>query len=472
MANSISAVTAVYKGTPKGGAPALLRSYDSRKEPAPEYLCTIWQAGRATSATQLAFKPIEIGHSLFLDEGAGRYNPAPQILDEAAVNEWPGREIGAFVSIGTGKRPSGSSSNKHEWWEGFVGSGMGDFADARRRLIAKIEECEDTHQYMLRDHLRKRGVNAENYCRLNVDIGVGEFGMNEWDRMTEISTNTRRYLGKSTVQKMILDTAVRMAKIERSKRRQAGRPGADMPAPGPATYTAIPPPSNPLAIELPGDEIMVPNSARPLSYPESSTVGSPTSGSYRQSLTSMSSQDKFVVISPHDEHFASPTSSGPRRSNDIVSPIAPSTRRSGEETRPSTSGNTPYVTANPSPRRSAEHSHPPPPTSNPSSTAQQHPPPVPPKTPMPFFSADDVKQPLSAEPPLSSHPALQPTSPTGGVPMVTMMNGRPIPQIRQNGKKMPLPYPDDEISIDRVGSPPVVNMARKPEFTSGGGRRE
>jgi len=173
-----TAVTAVYKNTPKGGAPAFLRSYDSRKEPASEKECTIWQAGRATSATGLAFKPIQIGQSVFIDEGAGKYNPSPQVLDEAVINEWPGREVGVFVSIGTGKRPPNTGNQQHLWWESFVGGACGGFAEARRRLINKIEGCEDTHQYMVSDHLTKRGVNPMNYYRLNVEVGVGEFGMN------------------------------------------------------------------------------------------------------------------------------------------------------------------------------------------------------------------------------------------------------------------------------------------------------
>ena len=173
-----TAVTAVYKSTPRGGAPALLRSYDSRKESAPEFECTIWQAGRATSATGLAFKPIKIGQSVFIDEGNGKFNPSPQVLDEAVLNEWPGRDVGVFVSIGTGKRPNGTGNQQHLWWEGFVGGAIGDFAEARRRLMSKIEGCEETHQYMMSEHLAKRGVNPENYFRLNVEVGVGEFGMN------------------------------------------------------------------------------------------------------------------------------------------------------------------------------------------------------------------------------------------------------------------------------------------------------
>ena len=79
----------MYQGTPSGGGAILLRSYDSRKEPAPEFNCTIWQAARATAAIKMAFKPIQVGQSVFIDEGAGKYNTTPQILYYAVVNEWP-----------------------------------------------------------------------------------------------------------------------------------------------------------------------------------------------------------------------------------------------------------------------------------------------------------------------------------------------------------------------------------------------
>ncbi|RMZ81383.1 hypothetical protein DV738_g2200, partial [Chaetothyriales sp. CBS 135597] len=265
-----TAVTAVYKGTnPRTGSSILLRSYDSRKEPPPEYYCTIWQAGRATCATGLAFKPIQIGQSVFTDEGAAKYNPSPQILEEAATNEWPGREIGMFVSVGTGKRPAGTSNQQHEWWEGFVGGTMGNFAEARRRLIAKIEACEDTHIQMLTTELPRRGIPLENYCRLNVEVGVGEFGMNEWDRLSEMTVSTRRYLKKSDTQKILENAAVKMAKIELMHRRwnrtlsrrypSSSSIGQDLPLETGPTLATVPS-AHEGAVELPasvGDKYMV-----------------------------------------------------------------------------------------------------------------------------------------------------------------------------------------------------------------------
>ncbi|KAL2171300.1 hypothetical protein VTG60DRAFT_3187 [Thermothelomyces hinnuleus] len=244
-----TAVTAVYKGTPKGGAPAMLRSYDSRREPAPEFDCKIWEAGRATCAIGLAFKPIQIGQSVFHDDGAGTFNPSITALDEAVVNEWPGREVGVFVSVGTGKRPRGSDANSALWYEDF----LGEFAEARRKLIAKIEGCEKIHEQMKREHLSKRGVNIENYYRWNVEVGVGEFGMNEWNRLADISTNTRRYLAREEEQKMVQSASAKLAKIHFAKQRWERLSQA-----GPEAAQKVPQISLPLAAELPGDIPPVP----------------------------------------------------------------------------------------------------------------------------------------------------------------------------------------------------------------------
>lgn len=287
--NSGSAVTAVYQGTnPRTGSSILLRSYDSRKEPAPEFNCKIWEAGRATSAVGLAFKPIQIGQSVFIDEGAGKFNPAPQLLEEAASNEWPGREVGVFVSIGTGKRPEGTNARQHEWWEDFVGGSMGAFAEARRRLIAKIEGCEETHQQMLKTELPKRGIPLENYCRLNVSVGLGEFAMNEWQHLSPMTNNTRKYLNEPATQRVLMDTAVKISKIELMKRRQDHRAEAYLRESSWSLRNNLAsPPTHPQAIELPtSDEPM------PRTPPQHYRV--PGRPPYPDQFAS--SQDKFVLV--------------------------------------------------------------------------------------------------------------------------------------------------------------------------------
>lgn len=409
-------VTAVYKGSPRGAPPVMLRSYDSRKEPPPEFDCKIWQAGRATCAIGLAFKPIRIGQSVFHDDGVGTFNPAPEALDEAVVNEWPGREIGCFVSVGTGRRPKGSGANQEQWYEGF----LGEFAEARRRLISKIEGCEKIHEYMLREHLAKRNVNIENYYRLNVEIGVGEFGMNEWHRLGEISTGTRRYMARTEEQRMVQGISTKLAKILKAKIRweRALRDVPDIVHPPTTSF------ESPLAVELPGDTPTYP----PL--PPRSPVS-------RQSFDSGS--DSI--------HMASPHLRSPRVSHDFAD--SHSSHKSGQSPPPTahrppfpptndrTSGSRPddsdklvvtaptpsqYLTASGSDKIAImspdEHPKPPPQFQSAPPPQRLEPPPLPPKTPLPDHQQGGRRPPSNPAP----------------------------------------PYPlDDE-------APPPVNMARKPEY--------
>jgi len=414
-----TAVTAVFKNGKKAEKPTvLLRSYESRKESALEPDCTIWQAGRATSATALAFKPITIGTSTFLDEGPGRYNPAPMVLDEAVINEWPGRDVGVFISIGTGKRPAGTNTQQHLWWEGFVTSNIGDFAEARRRLVSKIEGCEETHQFMLKQHLTDCRVQIENYYRFNVEVGVGEFGMNEWNRLAEISSNTRMYLAKTDVTNMNVDAAAKMSRIHRAKirwERQAnGEPAFDQPPPTIPQRNEYQTPTNPMAVELPAEDVYIP--PMPQGRPNSEFL-SPTGGFGYNDFHRRSSSDEKIAIISHDEYAESAnTDPGPgRRSRDIPTPPY---RRSGELTNPD------GQPLNGSPRRSGE-------TPRPSGDAPRRtPPPLPPKTPLPYPEDGRPQAPA-----IQSHPAF-----------------------RNQAMGVPLPYPDTD------APPPAVNKATKPEF--------
>ncbi|PHH70274.1 hypothetical protein CDD80_6119 [Ophiocordyceps camponoti-rufipedis] len=293
-----TAVTAIYKASPPNSPPVMLRSYDSRHEPPPEFDCKIWQAGRATCAIGLAFKPVYIGQSCFHDDGVGTFNPAPEALDEAVVNEWPGREVGVFVSVGTGKRLKSSGINQQSWYDGL----LGDFSEARKRLIMKIEGCEDIHEAMQQEHLAKRGVNRENYYRLNVEMGVGEFGMNEWHRLGDISTSTRRYMARDREQRMIHGISTKLAKILRAKARwdRAERGIADS-----VKSSSAPNIEMPMAVELMGDVPTTfpatPHSPESRSSFESGSdrlmVSAPTPAQYRLATAG----DKIAVIGP-DEH--------------------------------------------------------------------------------------------------------------------------------------------------------------------------
>lgn len=226
--------------------------------------------------------------------------------------------------------------------------------------------------------------------------------MNEWNRLADISTGTRRYLGKSEVQRMNLDAAAKLAKIHRAKQR------FERDSMSSRDFKVLPdvPEAYPMAVELPAE---IP--AQPPRSP-------PPRPSYESGY-----HDTLEVPSQHKT--PSPRSSGENQSR-------PTERRQSPKMgspKPSDSNNDRFVIHSPTPgeyrnaggadkiaimsqdefpKPKMEPPKPPP--------ARVEPPPLPPKTP--------IQDP--------------------GLPMG---RGRP-----------PLPYPLDD------GPPPAVNMARKPDY--------
>jgi hypothetical protein len=209
-------VTATYKGSDADTPIAFLRTYESAHSSSPTPKCTVWQAGRATAAHHPAFKPIQIGHEIFIDEGPGPYSPVMHILEEALVHEWPGREIGVLISIGTGMKAStgdwASTSPTSTSKSLLQSSFLGKFADAKQKHEAKMMRCEEIHQELLAN-IEKTGVARENYIRLNVEREVGDYGINEWRRFAEISTSTRKYLSRHDIHSINQGAAEKLAAL-------------------------------------------------------------------------------------------------------------------------------------------------------------------------------------------------------------------------------------------------------------------
>ncbi|KAI5777135.1 acyl transferase/acyl hydrolase/lysophospholipase [Geopyxis carbonaria] len=205
--------TAHYASSTPDSPPCLLRTYPSKYSTATPASCTLWQAGRATCAHAPAFKPITIGPDIFLDDGPGRYSPVAQVLEEALVHEWPGRPVGVLISIGSGLPPTPTTPTSTK--KSFLHrTPLGRFADARERHAQKMRDAEAIHQELLAG-LHRTGVEHAAYFRLNVEVGVGDYGINEWSRMAEISADTRRYLARGDVAAMNRDAGERMAGVHR-----------------------------------------------------------------------------------------------------------------------------------------------------------------------------------------------------------------------------------------------------------------
>lgn len=248
---------------------------------------------------------------------------------------------------------------------------------------------------MLDEHLALRGVDREAYFRLNVEVGVGDFGMNEWARLADISTSTRRYLARSEVQTMSLSAAARLARIYLNKLRS----DPNVPPPPPRdprrqTLQNVPEASYPtFAAELPAD------------VPPQHML-TPSRLSYDMGAT-----DNLALPVRHSPR----TSEESRRPSSNPSPLSGSPMTAGAD-RFTAHAPTPsqYWTAGGMDKIAIV-----------SEDEEPGPPPLPPKTPI------DGRRPERV---------------------------RPLSGVGFGGGGMGPPYPLDD------GPPPVVNMARKPEW--------
>jgi len=166
--------------------PVLFRTYKSHE---PHSDCKIWEAARATSAAPAFFKHINIGRAQpYIDGGLGRNNPSRVVLDEAKAL-FGARHIGCLVSIGTGHVET--ISIKKSW-------GLCQIVptDISNTLRAIANDCEDTHESMLRLFEQL----PTTYFRLNVEQGLQGSKLSEWERLSKVEAHTAQYLRRKEVE--------------------------------------------------------------------------------------------------------------------------------------------------------------------------------------------------------------------------------------------------------------------------------
>lgn len=176
----------------------LLRSYDSRRPQ--EVDCTIWEAGRATSAASSFFDPIKIGQfdETFVDGGTGCNNPIEKVFEEA-LDIWgqgARARIDCFLSIGTGQPTE----------RGF-GSGLKEIAST---LIHISTETEQTAVRFARIHAPFLGASPQHrtvYFRFNVAKGLEEIGLERHEDKAKIAAATNVYLSSPQISNDLTDCA-------------------------------------------------------------------------------------------------------------------------------------------------------------------------------------------------------------------------------------------------------------------------
>ncbi|KAJ7033023.1 FabD/lysophospholipase-like protein [Mycena alexandri] len=167
--------------------PVLFRTYDSHET---HTGCKIWEAARATSAAPTFFKRIKIGRGQhFIDRGLGSNNPSKVVLDEAK-RVFPNRQIGCIVSIGTGQGGI-ISIDRPGFFQRLIPT------DVIEALQGIATDCEAKHEEMLA--LFDNSPNT--YFRLNVEQGMQNIKLSEWEKLSNVEAHTAQYMRRKEVEK-------------------------------------------------------------------------------------------------------------------------------------------------------------------------------------------------------------------------------------------------------------------------------
>ncbi|KAK3936717.1 hypothetical protein QBC46DRAFT_461339 [Diplogelasinospora grovesii] len=133
---------------------------------------------RATSAATTCVKPIRVGRDgiEFIDAGFGYNNPCEVLVDEAH-GQFPGRSM-RVLSIGTG---------------------LGDvvaIGNTRRSIITALKKMA-TSSKKVAATLDDRYSESGQYYRFNVDQGLQDITLSDWEKASTISGHTHNYMRNS-----------------------------------------------------------------------------------------------------------------------------------------------------------------------------------------------------------------------------------------------------------------------------------
>jgi predicted acylesterase/phospholipase RssA len=165
---------------------------------------TILQAALATSAATTFFEPVRIGARKFADGALGANNPVEQVEGEAADIWCPDTAalkplVKCFVSVGTGHPGNKTIEEK-----------LLKFAtETLKSLVTQTEATEKRFIASWREHF-----DQKRYFRFNVDQGLQDVGLAEYQEQGKIESVTESYLEHQT-QKFSVRDCVENLKMKR-----------------------------------------------------------------------------------------------------------------------------------------------------------------------------------------------------------------------------------------------------------------
>lgn len=138
--------------------------------------CTIWQVARATSAATTFFKPATVGRDSvkFVDAAFGYNNPCEVLIGEAR-RQYPDHEKIHILSIGTG---------------------LGDVVainNSRLSIVNALKRMATSSKIVATRLDSKYGDGGE-YHRFNVDQGLQDITLSDWEESSTIAAHTFNYL--------------------------------------------------------------------------------------------------------------------------------------------------------------------------------------------------------------------------------------------------------------------------------------
>lgn len=144
----------------------------------------IWEAIRATTAAPMYFKPIDIGAMGFVDAAVGGFNDPGLVVQSQAQKIWPDRKIDVFLSLGTGQHiQRGLTHNNLVWL-------VLDLFRTFMRILTSNEVI--THRI-------ETELGQDVFFHFNVDNGLGDINIANWQMLGKFETLTNKYLEKGEI---------------------------------------------------------------------------------------------------------------------------------------------------------------------------------------------------------------------------------------------------------------------------------
>ncbi|KAI5788779.1 acyl transferase/acyl hydrolase/lysophospholipase [Pyronema domesticum] len=193
--NACKAFVCATPATNIQGFPTLFRTYTVPQDSVPDS-CTIWQAGRATTATPTFFKQINIGNPgteiAYIDAALGYNNPVREVVKEVEVAYSPNSKIACIVSVGTGY-PKPVYLHRPNFKQKILPTKA---IDALARIVTNANRVSEEME-------REYCETPDIYFRFNIEQGLQNITLEEWEKLGEVKECTTQYLNTVKVSRSI-----------------------------------------------------------------------------------------------------------------------------------------------------------------------------------------------------------------------------------------------------------------------------